>query len=237
MSIIEVQGLQTGYGSKILYKDLSFTINKPTFVGILGRNGSGKSTFLRSLINKQPFLGSISLEGQNIYTLSREELSLKTSFLQQKNLINFPIPVRELVVMGNFRNKKFFQVYTDKDYNVVNSILSELKLSEFENRNFTELSGGEQQLVWIAQLMLQNTSIWLLDEPTQQLDLYRKKQIFLLFNRMVKEKNKTILCVTHDVSYLELMEGYFINLTSKHPRLEEINSDNLKAAIEVLESQ
>jgi iron complex transport system ATP-binding protein len=138
--------------------------------------GSGKSTFFKALSGQLPFQGEIYIHNQLLQTQTNLFTTGQMSLLAQKNNVGFAIPVQELVVMGRFRQKKFFQPYNITDYAAAISALDTLGLSSVAHQSFTELSGGEQQLVWLAQLMVQDTPICLLDEPTQQLDVYNKKK-------------------------------------------------------------
>lgn len=234
MAILEVNSISSGYNENPLFQNLSFKLEKPSFVAVLGLNGSGKSTLLKTFAKQNPFQGKILLEGVNFFNIPSKLLSQQLSFLEQKNEVAFSIPVRELAVMGKFRSKSFFQNYSIEDYQEVEQCLGKLKIGHLADRNFPELSGGEQQLVWIAQLMLQQTNIWLLDEPTQHLDIYRKHQVFSLMQDMV-QSGKTIICVTHDIANLYKMEGYLLNLSSPNPELEKISKEKLDRNIELLE--
>jgi iron complex transport system ATP-binding protein len=158
------------------------------------------------------------------------------ALLAQKNNVGFAIPVQELVVMGRFRQKKIFQSYTQTDYMAATTALESLGLTSIAQQNFTDLSGGEQQLVWLAQLMVQGTPVYLLDEPTQQLDVYNKKQVFALMMKWVVDYQKTVLCITHDLHNLYAMNGYILNLSAVAPRLEPINAEVIAQHIKLLQS-
>jgi iron complex transport system ATP-binding protein len=234
LPVIEVNDLVSGYNQKRLFQNLSFRIEDPVFIAVIGLNGSGKSTFLKTLTGKQPFYGSITVEGFHVSGKTPKTNRL-ISFLEQKNSIGFSIPVKELVVMGLFRNKRLLETYSIADYGKVSEVLGFLKISHLAEKDFLLLSGGEQQLVLIAQMLLQETKVWLLDEPTQQLDILRKKQVFDLLKWLVKEKKKTIFCVTHDLFQLREMEGLYINFSSKNPELKPISLENLEEEIKNLE--
>jgi iron complex transport system ATP-binding protein len=207
-------------------------------VAVVGLNGSGKSTFIKTLCKKQPFHGNIFLEGFDISALTSKKLSRHLAVLEQKNSISFSIPVIELVVMGKFRKQSFFNSYAENDYLEAEQALDHLGILKYRNSDFNELSGGEQQLVWMAQLILQDSSVWLLDEPTQQLDLFNKKKLFRLFQELVENKRKTIFCVTHDLSYLNDFHGhYYINFSEKTPELKTITKETPDYLIRYLEEK
>ena len=127
--------------------------------------------------------------------------------------------------MGLFRKKRFFENYDTADYARAAEVLEQLQLSHLIDHDFTTLSGGEQQLVWLAQLMLQDAEIILLDEPTQQLDVYYKNKVFSLLQDWVLTKGKTILCITHDLANLVPLQGYLLNLSKPEPVLEPISAE------------
>jgi iron complex transport system ATP-binding protein len=234
--LLEVKGLKTGYPQKPLVDNLSFEINKPAFIAIIGHNGSGKTTFLKSLVNQHLYQGEIFVNGKEIKSIQNITSQGYITLLEQKNSVNFSIPVKDLLVMGRFRNKSFFQDYDQVDYSKVSEVLKTLNLSHLENQDFLNLSGGEQQLIWLAQIMIQETDIVLLDEPTQQLDVYNKKKVFALMQQWVKEKGRLVLCITHDITNLYDMEGYILNLALDQPKLQTISIASVKENLQILES-
>nr|WP_225986634.1 ABC transporter ATP-binding protein [Rufibacter sp. LB8] len=225
-----------GYAERVLLRNLSFLVPSASFVAVIGHNGSGKSTFLKALTNQIPYQGQILVQGQPLPAKS-QALARSLSYLPQKNNVAFPIVVRELVVMGLFRQKKLLENYTAADYGKADAVLTHLQIQHLAQRTFTELSGGEQQLVWLAQLMLQNTPLLLLDEPTQSLDVYHKKKVFDLMALWAMQEQKTVLCVTHDLLNLMNMTGYLLNLSQPNPTLEVISPENVLAHQRFLEEK
>ncbi len=235
-NVLEIKDLVAGYAENVLLRNLSFLVPEPAFVAIVGHNGSGKSTLLKALLGQVPYQGSVSVLGQPLPR--RTGAIAKTlSYLPQKNNVAFPVQVRELVVMGLFRHKKLLDAYTAVDYGLADGVLDRLQIKHLAHRTFTDLSGGEQQLVWLAQLLLQNTPLALLDEPTQQLDVYHKKRVFDLMTDWVRDEKKTVLCVTHDLLNLLPMQGYLLNLSHPHPRLEVLSSEVVLAHQHLLENK
>ncbi|ALJ01275.1 ABC transporter ATP-binding protein [Rufibacter tibetensis] len=216
--------LVAGYDERVLIRNLSFLVPEPAFVAIIGHNGSGKSTFLKTLTGQVPYQGQILVQGQPFVSRSGA-IARALSYLPQKNNVAFPIKVHELVVMGLFRQKRLLDHYTSADYAYADATLAHLHISHLSQRTFTDLSGGEQQMVWLAQLMLQDAPITLLDEPTQQLDVYHKKRVFDLMVSWVREEQKTVLCITHDLLNLLPLEGYLLNISQPQPRLERITPE------------
>ena len=139
--------------------------------------------------------------------------------------------------MGKFSQKKTFENYTAQDYKEVEIAFDKLGIRSFLEKNVLNLSGGEQQLVWLAQIMVQNKDLVLLDEPTQYLDVHNRKKVFMLLNSLIQENKKTILCVTHDILNLYSMEGYLLNLSSPAPQLEVLSKATLDKNLALLEEK
>lgn len=232
--LLEVKNLSFGFPQKPLISDLSFQISKSCFIAVIGHNGSGKSTFLKSLLCKHDYKGEIFLHGQNNRSFNLVSRSGYISCLEQRNIFSFDMKVIDLAIMGRFRFKKFFSEYDKEDKQIAIEVLKDLGIDHLREKDFLSLSGGEQQLVWLAQLLVQDTDISLLDEPTQQLDLYNKKKIFYQMQKWVAEKGKTVICVTHDIMNLYNMQGYFLNFSENKPALKELNRSNLDESIKEL---
>ena len=234
--IIEVKNLVAGYGQRVLIRNLSFSVPAPTFIAIIGHNGAGKTTLFKTFQQKVAYEGHLLVQDKDLKQLPDATEQGLLSYLPQKNTVGFPIKVHDLVVMGLFRKKRFFQNYDAADYELAAQTLTQLQLSHLLDHDFTTLSGGEQQLVWLAQLLLQDADINLLDEPTQQLDVYYKNQVFQILQQWVLEKNKTVLCITHDLQNLPPLQGYLLNLSKPAPTLEVITPESVQANQAFLEA-
>ncbi|QNF31746.1 ABC transporter ATP-binding protein [Adhaeribacter swui] len=236
--MLEVKGLVAGYEHRVLIRNLFFSVPEPALVAIVGHNGGGKSTFFKILTGQLPYQqGEVRIQGRNLQGLSRRSATGLLSYLPQKNTVSFPIPVRDLVVMGLLRKKHFLENYSATDYRQVDALLETLEITHLAHRDFTQLSGGEQQLVWLAQLMLQDTRLCLLDEPTQQLDIYHRKKVFELIAGWVSQQQKTVLCITHDLQNLYGYSGYILNLSKPQPHLEILSPETIEQNIAFLEQK
>jgi len=227
-----------GYGKISLFRNLSFTLQNPGFLAIVGHNGSGKSSFFKAFLQQIPYQGEIFFNGVNLRTVKKSSpLFKEIGFLGQKNAINFEISVRELMVMGRFKHKGFLDNYSDEDYQKVFDIAKEFDLSVLLDQDFNSLSGGEQQLVWLSQLALQDTPVFCLDEPTQQLDVYNKKRVFSILNNWVANDGKLVICITHDINNLEVVNGSIINFSEAQPEIEPIGHDSIQRHLAFLEKE
>jgi iron complex transport system ATP-binding protein len=212
-------------------------VPEPAFVAIVGHNGTGKTTLFKAFTGTLPYQGQILVQGQDLKSHSHPAATGLLAYLPQKNTVSFPIQVRDLVVMGLYRRKRFFEQYAEQDYAAVRRMMTRLQIAHLEDREFTELSGGEQQLIWLAQLMLQDAAICLLDEPTQQLDIYHKKRVFNLLETWVAQDQKTVLCITHDLANLQGHAGYILNLSKPRPALEPLSPATIRENIAFLEAK
>ncbi|MBD1398906.1 ABC transporter ATP-binding protein [Pontibacter sp. JH31] len=234
--IVEVKNLVAGYGHRPLIRNLSFSVPTPAFVAIVGHNGAGKTTLFKAFQHKIDYTGEILVQQQDLRSIRHAASSGLLSYLPQKNIVSFSIKVIDLVVMGLFRKKSFFDNYNSEDYARAAATLAQLEMAHLQEQDFTTLSGGEQQMVWLAQLMLQDATIILLDEPTQQLDVYYKKRVFNLLQQWVQVQSKTVFCITHDLHNLLSLQGFLLNLSKPNPVLEPISPETVQQNQDFLEA-
>ncbi len=234
LTLIAVKDLRISYSKKGDLPSLSFELDQATLVFITGSNGIGKSTFLKQLngsirSSKKIYISDKALED---YTL--QEKAQRIGFLNQHHHVEFPLLVKELVVMGRYPYKSPLEPYSQEDFQDAWTILHELGIAYLYEKNVLTLSGGEQQLCFLAQLTLQDPDIILLDEPTQHLDLYNKAKIFQWMEKQVIEKGKIVLCVTHDLHWINTQHGFILNLNTLKNELQALNENLLQKIIEGL---
>ena len=230
-----IEDLVAGYPGRVLVRNLFLRLPEPAFVAIVGHNGSGKTTLFRVLTGQLPYEGSVQLHGHEVRGLRRAAAAGLLGYLPQRGAVDFSIAVRELVVMGRYRHHGLLSTYAPADYALADAALLRVGMAHLAARDFTQLSGGEQQLVWVAQLSLQDAQVYLLDEPTQQLDVYYRRQVFSLVHRWVAEEGKTVLCSTHDLDNLTELTGYLLNLSEPEPQLRALSAASVQAARQWLE--
>lgn len=226
MTYFSVHNLSLTTENGPLLTNLDFQLEKPSFVAILGHNGVGKTTFLKALTGQALFEGLICFKG--IKHLSADSFISQNpiAFLEQQHQLHFPFPVLDIVLMGRYKHTNFFHNYSQEDKTIALQALKEVGLIDFEQRDFLNLSGGEQQLVLLAQMISQEANFMLLDEPTQSLDIRNKKRIMDVIKALT-EQQKTIFITTHDIDFLEGMDGYLINFSCKKPTLVPISSQSI----------
>ncbi|MDQ2770682.1 MAG: ATP-binding cassette domain-containing protein [Bacteroidota bacterium] len=221
----------------MLVRNLFLRLPAPAFVAVVGHNGSGKTTLFRVLTGQLPYEGSVRLHGQEVRELRRAASAGLLGYLPQRGSLDFAIAVRELVVMGRYRHHGLFSAYSPADYTLADAALARVGMAHLAARDFTQLSGGEQQLVWLAQLSLQDAQVYLLDEPTQQLDPYYRRQVFTLIHGWATQAGKTVLCSTHDLDSLPELNGYLLNLSEPEPQLRPLSAATVHEARAWLEQE
>jgi iron complex transport system ATP-binding protein len=201
MAILEAKGISYKYGETAVLDNISFEVNKGTFLAVAGPNGAGKSTLLKLLSSIiKPTTGSVIIDSEDIQSYKAQQLAKKIAVVRQEFVPAFGFTVLETVMMARtpYFGSAGFESKTDRE--IVNEALKATETEKFADRQLAQLSGGERQRVFIARALAQNTPILLLDEPTSYLDLRHQVQIYDLLKMMQLEKGKTIISVTHDIN-------------------------------------
>lgn len=193
---LSVNTLTQVFRSTRVLDSISFEIKAGELVGIIGPNGVGKSTLLKSLINYLPVKsGVVFVDEVDLVTLSHAERAKKLAYLSQSISDSFAYRVEDLVLLGSFQQLGSVDA---KKRAVV--ILSELGIEHLRDRLITELSGGEQQLVHFARLLMQDADILLLDEPTASLDIGHEAEILGQLRRVTHDSNRCALLAIHNLN-------------------------------------
>ncbi len=203
--IIKTSNLSIGYASKRKVKTIASNLNidlsKGNLVCLLGKNGIGKSTLLRTLTKVQPALsGEISINNCNLKKLNNLDLSKSLSLVLTERLPESNLSVFELVALGRQPYTNWVGKLTDKDLHLINSAFEQTHTIHLMNSKYYELSDGQLQKVLIARALAQNTAIIILDEPTAHLDIHHTIETFTLLKKLAKEFNKTIIVSTHEIN-------------------------------------
>lgn len=183
--------------NKRIIHDICLEVKSGEFVGLIGPNGSGKSTLLKSIYRVlKPTAGWIGLDGDDMYKLSPRESARRMAVVRQESSVEFDFSVLEIVMMGRSPHKKVFQIDTSEDMQISVVALERVGMSEYGNRSFFSLSGGEKQRVLIARALAQQAEFLVLDEPTNHLDVRYQLQVMDL----VKQLGITVLSALHDLN-------------------------------------
>lgn len=183
-------------------ENLNFAVNKGDFISILGPNGSGKSTLIKIIANiLEISKGDAELYNRNYNTIKRLEFAKNIAFVPQNSNTNFPYSVYEIVMMGRSPYLNFLGIEDKIDHELVSETLDLLEISHLKQKGINEVSGGEAQRALIARALVQNPKILLLDEPNSHLDIKHQLSIFNILNKLNKEKDLTIINISHDLNF------------------------------------
>ena len=200
METIKLENLTIGCKDKVVQSNLNAVFESGQLVCLLGRNGIGKSTLLRTLAMFQPALGGeVILEEKALNSYSVQDLSRKLSIVLTRKPDVQNITVTEMVGLGRSPYTGFWGALHDADKIIVAEALRLVGIESMAERKIHTLSDGERQKVMIAKALAQQTPIILLDEPTAVLDFPSKVEILKLLGHLAKETDRTIILSTHDL--------------------------------------
>lgn len=169
--MLKLENVACGYGSRIVLKDVSLEVHEGEVMCILGANGAGKTTLFKTVLGHLPILaGSVTLKGRNMLSMSVTERAKEIGYVPQAHTPPFPFSVRDVVAMGRTAHLSLFASPSDEDMEIAEEALHKAGVAYLTNRIYTEISGGERQLVLIARALAQTPSILIMDEPTSNLD-------------------------------------------------------------------
>lgn len=195
-NIIEVRNLSFAYGERKVLCNVDIRIPAGKFTVVIGRNGSGKSTLLRLMAGLIPLQkGSVNIAGKALQGLTARERARQIGFLSQQHKAVFPFTVREVALTGRAAHVAWMPSRRDRE--IALEAIETTGIRHLENRIYTELSGGEQQLVMIARTLAQQPEVILLDEPGSHLDYNNQLHILKLCRQLVR-KGMTVVAVLHD---------------------------------------
>lgn len=189
--------------TKTLLSNLHLTLSKGHLTALVGVNGAGKSTLLRTLAGLQkPIQGQVFLEEKPILTYSKQALAQKISLVLTDKIDTNLITVRELVSLGRYPHTNWLGKMSKEDAEQIEKAMQITQVSDWADEKLAHLSDGQQQKVWIARALAQDTPLLLLDEPTAHLDIINRLEILLLLRKIAEEQQKAVLIASHDLTEL-----------------------------------
>ena len=184
---LELRNLSCGYGQYRIIDNISFTINAREVIGLLGANGCGKTTLIKTILGLLPVHGGeVLLDGKNIKNWSSAQIARVVGYIPQMNTPPFPFQVLDVVLMGRTAHIKPFASPAPKDIKIAEGVLEMLGISYLRNRIYTEISGGERQLVLIARALAQEPRVLIMDEPTASLDFGNQIKVLSQVNQLAR---------------------------------------------------
>lgn len=202
--IIRAKELSIGFSNKkkttVVADHLNFEIQKGSFNCILGRNGIGKSTLLRTLSKVQlPLKGSIFIKNKNLSSFTNLEIAKELSLVLSETLPESNLTVLEFIALGRQPYTNWIGTLTAADKKIINKVIALTGIGDFIHKKYYELSDGQFQRVLISRALVQDTDVIILDEPTHHLDIEHTLETFSLLEKLAREEHKTIIISTHQI--------------------------------------
>lgn len=186
-------------GGILVLQDINLNLRGPCFVGILGPNGTGKSTLLKCINRIYDWeSGAVQLDGMNIANMRLRDVARKIAYVPQSTAVQFPVSVMDTVLMGRIPYSGYS--FSSRDSDKAEKALQETGLSEYALRDIRFLSGGERQRVFIARAIAGDPELILLDEPTSSLDIRHQLDVMRLLRNLVQYSNLSVLMTIHDLN-------------------------------------
>lgn len=196
--ILDIRRLTFSYDKKrYQFRDISFSIDSGETFSILGRNGTGKSTLIKCILNVLvPDEGKITLEGRDVREWKRNELASNIAYVPQAKNIVFPFTVFDYVLMGRTPHIPSFSIPKENDVEITGECLKKLGIADLGDKLISEISGGEHQMAAIARAVAQEPSIIIMDEPTSHLDMGNQQKVLRMTEKLASE-GISVLMTSH----------------------------------------
>ncbi len=235
--LLYTENLSIGYKKnnhkKLLMSNLSLRLEKGKLTALIGTNGSGKSTLLRTLSNlQQAISGEIFLAQKPITSFSPKEIAKYISVVLTDKTDTNLMTVNELVSIGRYPHTHWLGDFDKTDYQKIEQAMRITQVHHWAKENINQLSDGQQQKVWIARALAQDTPLLFLDEPTAHLDVINRLEIFLLLKEIAEKQQKAVLIATHDLAEI-LQVAHCLWFIEKNQNLISIyaNDDKVQEII------
>ena len=208
--ICKVENLSFSYNfSRKIIDNLTFEIKKGEIVGILGKNGSGKTTILNLMTGfLKDYSGSITINGKDIKNFSLKERARTMSYIQQSRLLIPDYYSVENFILEGRRPFRKFGFYNEEDYALLEKVINQCGLENYRNQSVNEISGGEFQRCIFAKALMKQCDFFLFDEPTSAMDIKYQKDFFSLLTLAKQELEAAVLLSIHDINLNELFFYY-----------------------------
>ena len=196
--MIQVRDVEFSYGKQEVLKGISFCMEKGEFVCVLGANGCGKTTLLKSILAfLTPQHGQVLLYGKDIHQMDERERARKIAYIPQYHTPPFPFTVRDVVLMGRTPHLSRICRPTEKDCRIADESMERLGIAHYANKSYTALSGGQRQMVVIARALAQQPDLLIMDEPTASIDFGNQYLVLAQVKKLARE-GMGVLMVTHN---------------------------------------
>ncbi|MCG7380719.1 ABC transporter ATP-binding protein [Paenibacillus sp. ACRSA] len=236
---LETSKLDIAYEERLIVEDLNIQIPQGKITALVGANGSGKSTILKTMARiMNPKAGNVLLDGKSIHKQSTREVAKQLAILPQNPTAPEGLTVTELVSYGRFPYQKGFGSMRAEDKRMIEWAINVTGMTEFHDRPIDQLSGGQRQRAWIAMALAQETDILFLDEPTTFLDMAHQLEVLQLLEQLNATANRTIVMVVHDLNHASRYAHHMIGIKkgkaiATGSPVEVMNSDVLREVFNI----
>ncbi|MDH4471210.1 MAG: metal ABC transporter ATP-binding protein [Fluviicola sp.] len=209
---ITVENLQVNYHQQVALESVSVELPAGKITGIIGPNGSGKTTFLKAVLGiVTPATGIVRFFGEEL-----DKVRQQVAYVPQRESVDwdFPISVYDVVSMGRLNPKRWWQRVAAEDLRIIQDALAQVSLTELQHRQIGQLSGGQQQRVFLARALAQQASLIVMDEPFVGVDVASQDSILKVLQTL-RDEGKSIVIVHHDLSTVANYFDYVVLLNNK----------------------
>lgn len=206
--MIKVTNASFAYGNEVIFQDINLEINRGEIFCLFGPNGCGKSTLIHCMLGILTLSsGSITLAGKDVSKLTPRAIAREVAYIPQVHEKPFPFKVIDMVLMGRTAYTGMFSSPTSRDKEIAEQMLEKVGMIRFKDRPYTQLSGGETQLVMVARALAQQTPVLIMDEPTAHLDFRNELKFLETVVKLVQDTDLTIVMATHFPNHAFYFEG------------------------------
>ena len=199
--MLKFSHVAAGYGDREILHDVTLSVEEGDFVGLIGSNGTGKSTLIKCISGLLPLTkGEITICGREQSLLKSRERARLVAVVPQSYHVDYDFTVEDIVMMGRNPYLGFGKREDERDFEIVKNAMEATNTEIFRGRLYNELSGGERQRVILARAIAQQPRVILLDEPTSALDIHHQIEVMELIARLNREEHMTVLAVLHDIN-------------------------------------
>lgn len=201
LPVIRLHNIEFAYGKHALFRYFSLEISRGEFVGLIGPNGAGKTTLLKIMGGMVlPSRGDVWLADRPVRQYRRKELAQILTYVPQEFASLYDFTVEEIVCMGRFPYHGVFEPLDERDWHIVEAVMTRTGVQGLRLRRLSQLSGGEKQRVILASALAQEPQVLLLDEPTRALDVKHQLQFYHILQQEQRQSRQTVVTVTHDIN-------------------------------------
>lgn len=215
MNRLFTEKLHIAYEDRLIVEDLNLVIPDGKITALVGANGSGKSTILKTMARiMKPQKGTVILDGRSLHRQSTREVAKQLAILPQNPVAPDGLTVSELVSYGRFPHQKGFGSLSKEDREMIQWAVQVTGMNDFYDHPVDQLSGGQRQRAWIAMALAQGTELLFLDEPTTFLDMAHQLEVLKLLEKLNQEQQRTIIMVVHDLNHASRFAQHMVAIKS-----------------------